>query len=332
MKTITKSILLVLTCFLFMNANTWAGASKERIKASGNYITKEVKVDAFSGIHLIGSLDVIYSQSTNGKTTVEIYGSDNIVEYVDTSVRNGILTVKLKDEVDISYGKNGRLDILVSSPTLENTTLSGSGDIVLNTRLTTNDLVIKLSGSGDVIAKHDIHSKNSFIAELHGSGDIELKGKVTAPSSKLAINGSGDIVATSLNSAREGVIQLNGSGDIEVKKEYKAQELEIKLNGSGDIKVAGIQSASVEASLNGSGDMDLSGNTQTANLFVENSGSLNCKKLISQQVEATVRGSGDIKCHAEKHLKTSVTGSGEIGYKGNPTVESSTKEKNVRRL
>lgn len=42
--------------------------------------------------------------------------------------------------------------------------------------------------------------------------------------------------------------------------------------------------------------------------------------LVATNVTATVSGSGDIECYASKQLNARVNGSGEIEYKGNPSV------------
>ena len=51
------------------------------IKASKNYVTKNIKVDNFTGLNLAGSPDVTYTQKA-GKPTVEVYTSDNIVDLI----------------------------------------------------------------------------------------------------------------------------------------------------------------------------------------------------------------------------------------------------------
>ncbi|KAB4163808.1 DUF2807 domain-containing protein, partial [Bacteroides uniformis] len=41
----------------------------------------------------------------------------------------------------------------------------------------------------------------------------------------------------------------------------------------------------------------------------------------AQRVSASVAGSGSIKCFATEFLKVRTSGSGKVGYKGNPELD-----------
>lgn len=55
------------------------GFGSKTVKASKNYVTKDIKVDNFTKLSVAGSPDVTYTQKS-GKPTVEVYTSDNIVD------------------------------------------------------------------------------------------------------------------------------------------------------------------------------------------------------------------------------------------------------------
>lgn len=59
------------------------GFGSKTVKASKNYVTKDIKVDNFTKLSVAGSPDVTYTQKS-GKPTVEVYTSDNIVDLLDT--------------------------------------------------------------------------------------------------------------------------------------------------------------------------------------------------------------------------------------------------------
>ena len=61
------------------------------------------------------------------------------------------------------------------------------------------------------------------------------------------------------------------------------------------------------------------------------SGDLSASGLEVKSVNASVAGSGDITCHATDYLKARTTGSGSIGYKGNPK-ELDLPKKNIYEL
>ena len=71
----------------------------------------------------------------------------------------------------------------------------------------------------------------------------------------------------------------------------------------------------------GSGTAILTGTTQEASYRVAGSGDLFASDLQAKRVSASVSGSGDIKCHATDFLKARTSGSGDIGYKGNPELD-----------
>ena len=54
---------------------------------------------------------------------------------------------------------------------------------------------------------------------------------------------------------------------------------------------------------------------------VAGSGDLLTEGYEAQRVTASVAGSGSIKCFATEFLKARTSGSGKIGYKGNPELD-----------
>ena len=241
------------------------------IKASKNYVTKNIKVDNFTGLNLAGSPDVTYTQKA-GKPTVEVYTSDNIVDLLDINVVNNTLNIKFKKGVNVSYNK---LEIRISSETLNNISVAGSGNVTLANGLKTNQLKMSVAGSGDINA-NNIACTNELSISIAGSGDIQ----------------GSNITCTNLKTS---------------------------VAGSGDLKLNNV--SATEASVAGSGTAILTGTTQEASYRVAGSGDLFASDLQAKRVSASVSGSGDIKCHATDFLKARTSGSGDIGYKGNPELD-----------
>ena len=132
--------------------------SKE-VKASKNYVTKQIKVSDFDQIAVSGSLDVTYIQQS-GKPKVEIYTSDNIVDLLDI-VKNGKLNLGFKKNVKVSYNK---LEIRVTSEDLNAVNVAGSGDFKFTNGLKTDQLKMNVAGSGDITASNiqcSIYSQRS---------------------------------------------------------------------------------------------------------------------------------------------------------------------------
>lgn len=261
----------------FNSGNSWLGGKE--VKASKNYVTKQIKVSDFDQIAVSGSLDVSYTQQS-GKPKVEIYTSDNIVDLLDIYVKNGKLNLGFKKNVKVSYNK---LEIRVTSEDLNAVNVAGSGDFKFTNGLKTDQLKMNVAGSGDITASN-IQCSQEFTANVAGSGDIECK-------------------------------------------QLKAADMDISVAGSGDLKIENAQVTSANASVVGSGTVKISGNADKANYSVAGSGDLYANDFKVQNISASVAGSGDIKCHAVEHLKARVSGSGTIGYKGNPELDYPEKKK-----
>ena len=261
----------------FNSGNSWLGGKE--VKASKNYVTKQIKVSDFNQIAVSGSLDVTYTQQS-GKPKVEIYTSDNIVDLLDIYVKNGKLNLGFKKNVKVSYNK---LEIRVTSEDLNAVNVAGSGDFKFTNGLKTDQLKMNVAGSGDITASN-IQCSQEFTANVAGSGDIECK-------------------------------------------QLKAADMDISVAGSGDLKIENALVTSVNASVAGSGTVKISGNADKANYSVAGSGDLYASDFKVQDISASVAGSGDIKCYAVEHLKARVSGSGTIGYKGNPELDYPEKKK-----
>ena len=229
-------VMLMFMCITSMQAQS--------ITPSKKYITKELNnVSNFSSIRVLGSPDVEYRQSSDSKTTVSIYGSDNLVDLLEVSTVNGVLQVNIKKGVKILSGER-RLKVIASSPSLDDVDIKGSADVYLN---------------------------------------------------------------------------ITGSGDIEAEN-LQYTNLSAFIKGSGDIDVKNVKATTVKTIVSGSGDVKMKGSTQTAMLTVNGSGDISADKLTATNVVATVSGSGDISCYASKQLDAKASGSGDIEYKGSPSI------------
>lgn len=143
------------------------GFGSKTVKASKNYVTKDIKVDNFTKLSVAGSPNVTYTQKS-GKPTVEVYTSDNIVDLLDIHVKDNTLYIGFKKNVSVSYNK---LEVRVSAEKLNGIAVAGSGDVELKNGLKTDNLKIAVAGSGDLLASDFVAKKAS--ASVAGSGDIK---------------------------------------------------------------------------------------------------------------------------------------------------------------
>lgn len=152
-----------------------------------------------------------------------------------------------------------------------------------------------------------------------GSGDVELKNGLKTDDIKISVAGSGDISGNNI-SCTDLDISIAGSGDIN-SSNITCNDLQVSVAGSGDMKLNNVTANFTRASVAGSGTAILSGSTQEAEYSVAGSGDLFASDFVAKKASASVAGSGDIKCHATDFLKVRTSGSGSVGYKGNPELD-----------
>jgi Putative auto-transporter adhesin, head GIN domain len=128
------------------------------------------------------------------------------------------------------------------------------------------------------------------------------------------------------------LVQLRNKADtliIDVKNGYNSQQplvVDVKspalegavINGSGDAFFYDLDEREFSLELNGSSNLLAQGKAKQLSIMVNGSGDVNAKSLESERVGAAVRGSGDISLLANQSLKATISGSGDIYYRGSP--------------
>ena len=204
---------------------------------------REVRnVKGFTGISLSVSADIYLSQANDYK--VEIEADADYLEKIETVVDGNILKIKNKDHFSFDFHSK-KVKIYISMPQVSSISISGSGDILAQTVIKTEDLKVKISGSGNV--KIDNLSVKNLEMGISGSGDINLAGADVAESASYSISGSGDIDNQNLQ-CKKVDIHVSGSGDVRV---WVVDELNAKVSGSGDVYYKG--RPVVNANTSGSG-------------------------------------------------------------------------------
>lgn len=217
-------------------------------------LSKTVQTEAFQGIAINGSADVIYKQGPNQE--IEITGSANAVECLEVRTQNGILTVGFKKGTrNLNYKK---LEVRVSNPGINKISINGSGDVKLANGLKTDQPVkISINGSGDVEGR-SIQCQELRLS-VNGSGDMELL-KIDSRLCVASIQGSGDMTLT--GNTQEAQLTSSGSGDIEATA-LKAQTVTASCNGSGDVSCYASDKLTIRK--RGSGDISYKGKPKEIN-------------------------------------------------------------------
>jgi hypothetical protein len=202
-------------------------------------VKEEISLDAFHSIGLSFHGNVVLTQGSTQKVTIE--AQQNIIDNIKREVKSGKWNIGFEKNVKESKP----VTIFITIPTLKGIGVSGSGTLVsTNTFKGLEDLSVAVAGSGTV--KLGAEAKSTEVA-ISGSGEVNLSG--TSITLEIAISGSGDVIAQELKTDKCEV-HISGSGDARVNVD---KSLEAAISGSGDVFYTG--SASVSSHVSGSGSV-----------------------------------------------------------------------------
>ena len=277
-------------------------------------------------------IDVEFTQEA--KLSAELLCPEECQEFVVVKAEKGNLKISLDSMLNESQRNQisnmlMHSKLLLSAPSLNAVCVNGSSVFCATGDLKADKFDVLLNGSGDVLLQ-GLMCNGAVTLNVNGSGDVVIARELKAKSVDANVNGSGDVMCTIIT-AYDVIGQVNGSGDM-VFNNLTAVNSQLGVNGSGDLKADNIKADDVVAALSGSGDVVLNGVCQRATLSIIGSGDISAKALEAQNVSASVTNSGDITCNAQKTLSAIVNGSGDILYKGNPSVTIQGNKDNINKL
>ena len=217
------------------------------VRGSGNVVEGSRAVSDFASVELatLGTLHIEVSD----REALRIEAEDNLMEYLETEVRNGRLTIETKDNVNLQvtrpihyYLTVTDLDTIVVSssgdieaPDLEaerfSITIASSGNLEMED-LEADTLTVDISSSGDVTM--DVLKAGTLEVEIRSSGNLDIAGG-QVETQQVTIDSSGDYVAQGLESAKAEVhLSSSGTATIWVRDHLKA-----RLSSSGDLRYLG---------------------------------------------------------------------------------------------
>lgn len=229
-----STALLTLSAFLFARA-----------AFAADVVTEPRPVGAFKSVRLVGSADLVLTQADAPALAVE--GERDSLQYLKVETRG--------DELVLTYDTGSRRvwwgsdkrspRFLLSAKTLDRIVTNGSGDIRADAFTVPGDFEISVAGSSDV--KFGTLAARKLLVRISGSGDVMLSGGVFEQNVRIA--GSGDYRSASLQSAN-ATISIAGSGDATL---WARDNLSVTIAGSGDVKYYG--KPAVSRSITGGGSI-----------------------------------------------------------------------------
>ena len=113
-------------------------------------------------------------------------------------------------------------------------------------------------------------------------------------------------------------VKVTGSGDIRLKGEVNAKDFNLSITGSGSLLADSLLCNDLTASISGSGKVQLTGASNHSSFTITGSGNVHAFDYLVQELKCRITGSGNIKAVVTDKLDVSITGSGNLSYRGNP--------------
>jgi hypothetical protein len=199
-----RPCLPVFLVIVLATAPASAGFFDRGVKGSGDLTTTTLDLDAIVAVELECGLDIDIDLGKQQRVALTM--DDNLVEYYDLQVRDGVLMVS----TDKSTRPSRKAHLELTLRELERVEVAGAGDITI-----------------------DRYDGEALAIIIDGAGDIEATGKVK--NLQVEVDGAGDISADGLK-AQHATVKINGAGDVEV---YASKSCDVTINGVGDVDVHG---------------------------------------------------------------------------------------------
>ena len=154
---------------------------------------------------------------------VVLRGDDNLLEKVETSVRNGRLEIEPRRGYRLRF-RHG-LEIEVHCPELASLEVEGSGEVRVDA-VDAEHLQLSIEGSGTVFAAG---TASELDVSIEGSGEF-LLGELRSREASVSIEGSGEVMLSVSDRLR---YSIEGSGDIGYRG---SPDVAGTIEGSGNVR------------------------------------------------------------------------------------------------
>ncbi len=226
-KAIVTSILLA--TMLLTSCSALSSAGVKVITPSNNIISENRNVSGFTSIEFssIGKVNI-----TAGTTeSLSISGPDNLVAEITTTVNNGNLVIKNKENFTVtSLSSKDILTYNIVVKQLSALTISGAGDVQVGS-LSSTGMALTMSGAGNVQMTQ--LTTDSLNVNLSGLGGLEVSG--TAAQATFDLSGAGSISASDLQ-IKTANITISGLGSATL---WVSDQLTGTISGAGSVSYYG---------------------------------------------------------------------------------------------
>ncbi len=237
-----KNACLFFAIILMLSGISVTASPANKIKRISHLLDEENRpVESFSGVASAIPFNVYVT--IGSKESLRLEGDSEMLSKIESPVKNGVLHLKMRKGSENWFGSSKKVTIYITAPSLNNLSVSGSGNMEVKGTVKGERVTTDVSGSGRLTAT--VASSN-LSSSISGSGGMELTGKTNEV--KIEISGSGKFEGEDLDS-RAAEISVSGSGKASIRAE---ETLNAVLSGSGKVTYSGNAKVNVVKSGSGS--------------------------------------------------------------------------------
>lgn len=162
-------IKIVSIVFLFALAACNKSSAPDCFKTTGKQTTITRTLTPFYAVDLQANLEMTLVNGSEYK--VELFGGDNMLEKITTSVSDGTLTIDNKNTCNFVRGYKHHLKLTVTSPNFKFAVTNSIGNIIVDHLV--QDTVFVYSEGGDIMIDG---TYNVVRTSSHGNGNVYFNG------------------------------------------------------------------------------------------------------------------------------------------------------------
>ncbi|MBV9986578.1 MAG: DUF2807 domain-containing protein [Chitinophagaceae bacterium] len=198
--------------------------------------------------------------------------------------------------------------------------IEGNGKMTKETRPVSGYSAVSSSGAWDVMIAYGESNSIQVEGDENLLPYIETKvegDKLVIRTTKRVNLRSRNRITVYVSMTRLAGVAVSGSGDIIGQGKFRFDgDSYFHVSGSGNIKMNFDRVGSADVSISGSGGIRLSGATQSVKARISGSGNADCSELVADDASAHISGSGDVKLNVNRSIDASISGSGNVSYRG----------------
>jgi hypothetical protein len=228
----------ILYSTIFILSSLMLFSSCDEMIGSGRIVKESREVRSFDAIEASGAFRIYLSQGNNESLVIE--ADDNLMQYIETSVRGGKLYL---DTRGVGL-RSATLRAHITVVDIENIKASGAVKITGETPIEFKRLKIGASGAADI--DMEVYGDNMEL-KVSGAGKTYLTGEVD----KMSINlsGASKLSAETLYTKFMD-IEISGAGSANVNVD---EVLDAKISGAGNVRYIG--EPKVRSKVSGAGNV-----------------------------------------------------------------------------